>query len=185
MPMTPFFLGTTQTLSIGSLSLTLTAEDFDGGEMSGLGYIRTKDVSQQVAAAESYYGASLLDGPYWPARYQFAWGLQLLPAKLMLLLAIYEEQQHRFKNNIANASVRLRDQRIVLMERSPRNRAKVGTVANAPTAPTGFSFFWPQFNIMLEAGSDLYQWHSRPSNDLFKVKIAARELEIVPISEDV
>lgn len=181
----PFLLGTTQTLSIGSLSLTLTAEDFDGGEFSGLGYIRAKDVGQQVAAAESFFGASLVDGPFFPARYQFAWGLQLLPAKLMMLIALYEEQQHRFKNNIANPTIRLRDQRIVLMERSPRTRAKVGTVSNAPTPPAGFVFFWPQFNIILESGTDLAQWYSRPSDDLFKVKIAGRELGIVPTSEDV
>lgn len=179
------FIGTTQILSIGSLSLSLTSEDYDGGQYSGLGYVRIKDISQQMAAAESFHGATLVDGPFFTAKHQFAWGLQLLPTKLFTLIAMWEEQQHRIKTQQANFAIRLQDRRILFMERSPRIRAKSGTVTGAIAPPTGFEFFWPQFNIILEAGSDLMEWYSRPSDDLIKVKISARELELVPTTEDV
>lgn len=180
-----FVIGTTQTLSIGSLSLTLTREDYDGGELSSLGYTRTKDVAHQMAAAETFYGASLVDGPFFTAKHQFAWGLQLLPAKVFPLIAIWEEQQHRIKTQQADVAIRLLDQRLVFMERSPRIRAKVGTVSGAITPPTGYEFFWAQFDIILEAGGDLLSWFSRPTDDLFKFKIAARELSLVPTTEDI
>lgn len=176
-------IGTTQTLSIGSLSLTLTAEDFDGSQYGGLGYQRFKDVAQQMTAGESFYGASYFEGPFFAARYQFAWGLQLLPDKLYPLIALWEEQQHRIKAQQADTAIRLLDQRLVLMERNPRTRAKVGTFTGTP--PTGFNFFWPQFDVILEVGSDLLEWYSRPSEDLFKVKLAARELALVEVTEDV
>ena len=175
-------IGTTQTLSIGSLTLTLAAEDFDGSQFGGLGYQRSKDVAQQMTAAESFYGASILTGPFFTARYQFAWGLQLLPAKMYPLIALWEEQQWRIKNQQADVAIRLRDQRLVLMERNPRTRAKVGTFSGTP--PAGFAFFWPQFDVILEAGSDLLEWYSRPSDDLFKVKLAARELSLVGVAAD-
>ena len=180
----PFVIGTTQTLSIGALSLTLSSNDYDGAEYAGVGYTRIKDPAHLMSAAESFYGASLVDGPFFRAKHQFAWGLNLLPDKLMLLVAIWEEQQHRIKTQQSDVAVRLHDQRLVFMERTPRIRAKVGTLSGAPTPPTGFGFFWAQFDIILEVGSDLSAWNFRVSDDLFKVKFAARELDLVPTSED-
>jgi len=182
-----FPIGYTQTLSIGSISLTLIDIDFDADQHGGLGYKRFKDVAHQMGAAESFYGATLLDGPFFPAKHQFTWSLILPPEKIYPLIAIWEEQQYRIKDKQADVAVRLLDGRLVAMERSPRTRAKFGTVANSPTPPPGFEFFWPQYDVILEVGSDLMEWYLQDANgaaENFTIKIAARELTLVPVTED-
>ncbi|MEC4804755.1 MAG: hypothetical protein SAJ12_09285 [Jaaginema sp. PMC 1079.18] len=183
--MSNFPYGTQQIFSLGSLSLTLDWQDFGADDGDGIGYRRIEDINQQNTALNSLYGASILEGPFHPTKFLFGWQLNLPSEKLFLLKALYDEQQWRVKNQQSAVAIRLYDQRIAFMGRQPRDRAKIGAIISDPTAPTGFDFYWAQFDILLELSSDFSEFFMKPSELIFKVQIAGRELDTVSPSEDV
>lgn len=177
-------IGSTQTLTIGSLTLTLTAEHFDGSEFGGVGYKRTWVAEHLLSASQSFWGASLVDGPYFAARYQFSWALTLWRDEAFLLEAIIQAQQEAGKGQSAIA-VRLIDQRLPLVVKSPRTRAKAGTTGL--TAPTGREVIWPQFDVLLTPAEEFVQWFGDGDggDSIYKVRMDAMELDLVPVTEDV
>jgi|GEM_PF-6257051 len=181
-----FPIGESQTLSIGSLSLVLDRNDFDADQDNVIGYQRIENIQQQSVVSKSLHGTSLIKGVCFPTEFIFKWNLQLSTAKMWQLKAIYDEQQYRCKNQVSSCQVRLWDKRIIFMGRNPRNRAKVGDMVFYP-APVGYSFFWAQFNIMLEIGTDFSNLFLKYNQEdlLFKVKLVATEMDIVPLAEDI
>lgn len=183
-----FPFGPQQTLSIGTLSLTLTEEEFAAEDADGLagviGFDRFENLEQKVSTARAASGSSVWSGPSFEPGHRFIWSLYLDDLQLYTLAAIQKEQQHRIRNQIAGGSVRLKDQRLAFLARSPRNRAKVGTISGAPAAPGGYEYFYPQFDILLELPEDFLSLHLGKGKAKYLVGFTATELDLVPTSED-
>lgn len=175
-------IGNSQTLSIGSLSLSLGEDDFAAEFAGGLGYRRSLLQAHQVQVNQSFFGASIVDGPSFPAKYEFEWQLWLRQGDALLLEAIAQTQQTLAKTQ-QPCAVRLRDQRLAKLEPTPRTRAKVGTTGI--TAPTGYTVIWPQFDILLTLPSDFSEWYFWDTSDLYQIKITATELDLVGVGADV
>jgi len=182
-----FPVGATQTLTLGDLTLTLDWPDFNGdGDAGDLGYQRIEDPTQQITATESIYGASILDGPQFSPLHIFRWSLNLPIAKVMLLKALWQEQQSRFKLH-QDGRILLLDKRLAYMDRLPRSHAWIGGAISDPEPPPGFTFYWGQFYILLEIGTDFDVIWGKPSGEdlRYEVAIAARSLGPVPVTEDI
>lgn len=176
-------IGSSQTLVIGSLSLTLGEDAFDADFAGGLGYRRSIVETHQVGVGRSFFGATIIDGPRFVSKYNFEWQLNLKQADLLMLLAICHTQQTAAKAQQPPA-VRLRDQRFALLEPTPRTRAKVGNTGITP--PAGFVVIWPQFDLLLTMPTDFSEWllWSSPTEDLYKVKLLGVELDRVGTGAD-
>ena len=159
-------------------------QDFDGDSEGELGYKRYKNIDHQISANNNLYGASVLEGKKFNEKYLFEWNLNLSNDRMFLLEAIYSEQQYRFKNQ-QDGRIKLLDQRLAFLGRNPRDRAKIGSLINSPSPPSGFSFFWAKFNVLLSLEADFSRFFMMPSGGmLHKVKFQAVELDIVSVSED-
>ncbi len=180
-----FPIGDSQTLSIGGLTLTLHWNRFNANGDNAWGYSRIEVIEQQATISNSLDGASIVEGNFFEPKHQFEWHLWLDPEQTHLLYAIWKEQQYRARSQQSDIAVRLQDRRLTFMGRSPRIRAKVGDTINEITAPTGFAFFWAQFDVFLQIPEDFSRWFLTSSNHLFEVKLKAKELSLVSPSEDI
>lgn len=174
-------IGTTQTLIFGGVTLTLSDRNFDGDSFGGIGYRRSRVQEHLISVSESFYGASIVDGPFFPPKYEFEWQLWLRQEDLLKLLAIIDGQQNSPRTQ-GSIPCRLRDQRLPLLVKTPRSRAKVGTTGI--TAPTGHEVIWPQFDLLLTPSSDLWEWYLHSGGDLYRVKFSGRELALVGVGAD-
>lgn len=179
-----FPIGENQTLSIGSLSLTLEWDNFNADGDNAWGYKRIEVIEQQATLSNSLYGSSIIEGNFFEPKHQFEWSLYLDRDKAQLLYALWKEQQYRARNQQADLAIQLLDTRLAFLGRNPRDRAKIGSVISDPVPPTGFSYFWAQFDVFLELGTDFLNWYLTSSDHLFDGKIKGRELSIIPTTED-
>jgi hypothetical protein len=108
--------------------------------------------------------------------------LQLGFDDALMLDAIVQTQQINGKNQ-GSVPVRLVDERFPLLVPTPRTRAKKGTTGI--TAPTGFQYIWPQFDVLLTVDADFQSWFlSRSADEFYKLKVKGSELDLVPVTED-
>ncbi|NCJ05214.1 hypothetical protein GS597_01495 [Synechococcales cyanobacterium C] len=184
-----FPYGTTQTFrynNASDLTLTLLAAEFRPGndedsDIRTIGYARRPDEEYEFRTQRTNEGASYWTAPRFQA-YEFEWRLQRLSLqKAEVLIALFERQQRE------RLPIRLHDQRLASRQVSPRTRARVGTVAGAPTI-SGMVYFWGQYDIELLlqpenvvlAGGDC-----KTGAKYYNASFSAREMDFVPVSEDI
>jgi hypothetical protein len=150
-----------------------------------LGYARYLDDEYLGEVDKSNKGAANVKGPIFES-YDFEWTLKNLTLVQMdQILAMYRLQQ-RERNPI-----RLWDQRYRSVQVVARDRARVNTVP-IPGAPTGNPrsfYFYGQYDIWLtlnEKDIRIARGHcTDPSLQTFAIKMAAKDMNVVPISEDI
>lgn len=180
---TPTFpFGAYQRFTYGALEVVLNYADnrFMGGQGQTLldewGYDRYQDTEYLPKTTYGYHGASHWAAPPFNAPYKFEWKLQTLPKEdYFTLWAMYRQS---LKDR---QPIRLDDARLALDEPAPRNRAKVGTVTDAPTI-AGMGFFFARFNIVLSLERDRGRFQNG-----YTLNMSAIEFDPdrpVPITED-
>jgi hypothetical protein len=181
-----FPYGETQTLTYGGITLTIAAENFareSSGEnnLANLGYSRELDPEYEFRTQKTNDGSTYWTSPQ-EQSYLFEWSLwKLTQEQVYALMAMAERQRAE------RGAVRLRDQREVLIEKAPRARAKVGTTYTNVNTPD-VVYFWPQFDIeLLIQPKDVILEHFYPSTKAkyYKVAFSAREMNLVPPSQDI
>jgi hypothetical protein len=170
-------------LILGDLRLDLNWYNFHGNNGDGLGAKRTRDFSQQATISESRNGSTIIEGDYFKPKHIFEYEFFLNTEEKELLEAIWEEQQDRSREQNPDLAVRLLDQRMIFKGKNSRKRAKIGDIVTNPIAPIGFQFFWCQFDIFLKFENPS-EWFGKVDKNHFITKIKAREMDLVPPSED-
>lgn len=180
LPINPY-VGTTQTFRYGSggnlITVTLGAGDFRVGQgeglLSSLGYDRTPDPDYRRSTQRGTLGNPYWQGPSFERPELFRWQLQgLTDQQYWGLLAIISRQQRD------KEAVRLIDERWAFHEPSPRTRAKKGALL---TPVPGMVCYYAQFDIELfEEGGRNYR-----ADGSHELSLSARELNLVPLSEDI
>ncbi len=147
--------GETQTLTYGSapnqIQVTLTNDNFlpsDGeGHLPQLGYDRHEDPAHLLTLARTAMGAPRLARPVYKPFQVMSWRLKLDQPQLLALWGTWKRQQSE------QLPVIIIDQRLAMLESTPRVRAKIGTVPGV-TAPAGCEVFWPQMTALLLVNED-------------------------------
>jgi hypothetical protein len=147
--------GTTQTLTYGSspsqIQVVLTNKNFAPGSGEGhlpqLGYDRHDDQAHLLTLARTAMGAPRLARPVYKPFQIMSWRLKLDQTQLLALWGMWKRQQSE------QLPVIVTDQRLAMLESTPRVRAKIGTVPGV-TAPAGCTVFWPQMTALLLVNED-------------------------------
>jgi hypothetical protein len=146
----PFPFGDYQILRYAGRSVRLEADQLvyrvaEGeGWLKWLGYDRWRDPDYESEPKISSSGMTFNTGPSFPPPFRFEWRLTKLPERTFFNL---EEMVEDALSN--ETPIRLIDARFALSVRTPRVRAKINTINDAPTTP-GREYIWPQFNITLK-----------------------------------
>lgn len=183
--------GTQQTLSYGSISVTLAYSNLvfrpSGKDnlFAQVGCDRIRDPEYADSFPLNYMGASQKDGPPHRAPYLYSWQLQLLT---------YEQKERleaiSFLSQENNTPVRLVDRFYALAEPSPRFRAAAGAVppAGAPSIP-GMVYFWPIFDLLPLTITRVSRMPTGTCDDpefLYQVDMNAREANpYAPVQGDI
>lgn len=180
--MTTYFpYGATQTLILGSETLTIDECDFNTDGSAGLlGYIRTRTTDQLAQAEYTLYGSPALKGLFSESKHDFRWSLSLPIAKAYQLHGMFMRQQLLARQSGALA-IRLNDTRLAYIEPTVRTRAKVGALITSPTPPANYVQFWPRFSILM---SEPIITLNLPRLGFAFAEFGARELEFLGTSED-
>lgn len=184
-----FPIGLTQTLSIGSFSLTLSAQNYDFLESDDLrfGYWREDDPTQEQSVLYSLLGAAVLNGTSYEQKQKFRWKLLLERSKLLTLQLIAKEQENRIQNSQANPGITLVDQRIAMIEPAPQTRQRQGAVITDPAPISGSVQYWPVFSVKLNTSGQWWSFKGMADKDngdgiqpLYTVDLAGVELDLLP-----
>lgn len=178
-----------QTLSIGTQSVTLEACDFQSSDDTKLGYTRRKQSETLVDTQNLPFGGTSVKGlvrgkPVW----EFTWDLVLPREKTFALLAVIQCFEDRVNNRLDDPFIILVDERIPVLEKQPRTRASVGPLLNASYAdvPTGFDLFYPIFRVSLSPPNRLLDeiWGLPQDISYFAFQLEGQELDTIPITGD-
>lgn len=181
----PLPVGVRQRLRFSDLELELTNCKFNPEGQAGLlGYKRTVNQQLNYTLQHTINGTAYIKSRKHAMRHDFTWSLILDVADLYILTTMRDAQHEAIRINAETVPVRLLDERLVFPAyTSPeRYRAKVGTFSDALPAITNYEYIWPQFDVLITSldWSPLILPH-----DKFAVELAASELNLVPISEDI
>lgn len=178
-----------QTLSVGSLSVTLDACDFQSSQDNKLGYTKRKIENTLVDTTHLPFGGASVKGlvrgkPAW----EFTWDLILPRAKTLALLGVIQCFEERVNDNLADPFIQLVDQRIPVMEKQPRTRASKGNLLNLdfPDIPAGFDIFYPIFKVSISPPNRLLDeiWGLPEDVTYFAFQLEGKEQVILPITGD-
>jgi hypothetical protein len=147
--------GDTQTLTYGSglglIQVSLTNDNFSptsgDGHMPQLGFDRPLDTAQMLKLTRTAMGAPALAKPVYQPFQNLKWNLLLNDQQLLALWGMWLRQDSE------KLPIILDDQRLAMLETTPRKRAKIGTVPGV-TAPPGCLIFWPRMAILLTVQED-------------------------------
>lgn len=165
--------GTSQTLTYGSgagqIQVHLTNDNFvptEGeGHMPQLGYDRSLETDHLLRISRTAMGTPVLIKHVYSPFQKLKFNLRLNDQQLLALWGIWLRQ------NKEKLPVILDDQRLAMLEATPRNRAKVGTVTGI-VAPVGCEVFWPRMAILLVVEEDwnlLYNCAKTKSSAILKM----------------
>lgn len=175
--------GNSQTFTLGTQSFTLDACEFNA-DNSFLGYKRTRSASPIIESDYTMLGTPALKASKFESKFTFEWELILTASRAFELYALFHQQQYNIRTFATNKAIRLVDNRLAYVDSSTnRSRAKTGAFITTPAPPSGFVYFWPQFDILLLEPDNLADLFI-PSLELVNVSLKAVELAIVPTSAD-
>jgi hypothetical protein len=147
--------GDIQTLTYGSglgqIQVNLTNDNFvptDGdGHLKQLGYDRPLGTEQLLKLTRTAMGAPALAKQVYKPFQSMKFNLLINDQQLLALWGMWLRQ------DAEKLPVILNDQRLAMLETTPRKRAKIGTVSGV-TAPPGCVVFWPRMAILLTVQED-------------------------------
>lgn len=184
--------GDAQILRYNSLELTLNHCNFNpSGNLGPIGYQRWQS-SPTVAKVNQYtvFGSSPIRSPLFTEKFAFEWDLILDQDQWYIMEAIIRAQQFNIQSrqDADVIPVELGDARKVLIEPSPRDRARISDVPQSviDNTPAGFDPFYPKFDVLLSVAQDQIDWLMDETTDrtLVNFRMIALELDKIPTSED-
>lgn len=152
-----------------------------------LGVSRVKRDVSLIEPEDLPFGGVSLRGLVGGKKFTFTWDLWLPLSKLLVLKAIIEEHAYRVENRLADFDIRLVDTRLPIQERDPRTRAKSGDLIVTQMPVTGYSLFYPQFNISLSPPEIFLDdiWGDLSDDTYYSFQLEGQETSLVPITEDI
>lgn len=175
-----------------NIDLLLDSCDFIAVDGNPLGYKRFRQTTPQVSYTIA--GGPAVAYSLFEPKYEFEFGLYLDPNKWMILHSIIEEQHKRIRTRSTTVvGVRLLDLRQTDVYRLPRTRARDGGAIDSGTIPslvipTGSEASYSWFEILFNYEEQYYDFFLKNGNTetsgLLQIQLSAKELDIVPTSED-
>lgn len=176
-----FPIGSAQTISSQSgLSVTLDSCDFDPS-LDLIGYKRSHKQDYMKKVKHLLIGSPSITGPRHPQFFEFEWALNISVDKYHILYAIWQEQTELINLYAGDIDVKLFDQRLALLTKSPRQRAMLLGYPALPIFPAGYVYIWPIFSILI---TGLEQTLLMPDKQIVSVKMQATELRILSTDFD-
>lgn len=156
--MNQFPCGLGQSFAVADQYVELIETEYRAdGAIAPYGYSRSTITDQLPEVTYALHGGSLIRGRNHRLKFEFKWDLLVSAEKLYQFEGLYRQQQYLLEVGSFNFAIVLIDLRLAYLKHDSHDIVMNSFVPDAPTAPIGFQFIYPQFNIILQTFKP--QWH--------------------------